>query len=681
MSFVHNKNNLYICFLTTHKPMKKIAKIVGISLGVLLVLLILTGFIGYARMSKKAKDNYAKLGNSAPELIIEGHKFRDLNKNGKLDVYEDARLDTESRVNNLVSQMTLEEKAGTMFITMIGITPEGDPIDKPFLTTDPIDIMMALLMPSSEMLVDKKMNSFNILHAHEARILARYNNNVQLIAEKTRLGIPITIATDPRHGADNNPGASLYTPSFSQWPTSLGLAATRDTILVREFGNIARQEYLAAGIRLALHPMADLATEPRWGRSNGTFGEDAELSAMMTKAYVLGFQGDSLGSASVACMTKHFSGGGPQEDGEDAHFPYGKNQVYPGDNFDYHLIPFEKGAFPAKTAQIMPYYGIPVDQTDENVGFAFNKTIITTMLREQYGFDGVICTDWNIVNGSKIGDARAWGVEGLTPLERTKKVIDAGCDQFGGEASPDLIIELVRSGQLTEERIDQSVKRIMRDKFRLGLFDDPYVNEDEADSIVGKAAFRYMGRLAQAKATVLLKNDQLLPLEKGTKIYAEGINKKEFLEAYGTLVDDPLDADVIVTRIDTPFDPRDDFFLESYFHQGRLYYNEEEKKEVLDLISKKPSIVVVNLDRAAILTEIAEASGALMAEFGLSDEVLSDLLFGERSPEGKLPFELPSTWEAVEQQQEDVPYDSKDPLYQFGYGLTYESQPIGMNID
>ncbi len=284
------------------------------------------------------------------------------------------------------------------------------------------------------------------------------------------LGIPITIASDPRHGSEHNPGAALSTPTFSQWPTSLGLAATRDTLLVREFGNIARQEYLATGIRLALHPMADLATEPRWGRSNGTFGEDAELSAMMTKAYVLGFQGDSLSAHSVACMTKHFSGGGPQEKGEDAHFPYGKNQVYPGDNFDYHLIPFEKGAFPAKTAQIMPYYGIPVDQTDENVAFAFNKTIITTMLREQYGFEGVICTDWNIINGTAVGDARAWGVEDLSPLERTKKVIDAGCDQFGGESSPELIIELVDSGQLTEARIDESVKRIMRDKFRVRSF-------------------------------------------------------------------------------------------------------------------------------------------------------------------------------------------------------------------
>ena len=660
--------------------MKKILKISGIVIGILLLLVILAGFIGYSRLSSKAEDNYAKLGDKAPELNLDAYNFRDLNKNGKLDAYEDSRLPIEDRVNDLVSQMSLEEKAGSMFITMIGMTPDGDPIDKPFVSSNPLDIMMSTRMPtSSEMLINKKMNSFNIIHAYDANILARYNNNVQLIGEKSRLGIPITIASDPRHGAENNPGAALSTPTFSQWPTSLGLAATRDTTLVREFGNIARQEYLATGIRLALHPMADLATEPRWGRSNGTFGEDAALSAMMTKAYVLGFQGDSLGSNSIACMTKHFSGGGPQADGEDAHFPYGKDQVYPGDNFDYHLIPFEKGAFPAKTAQIMPYYGIPVDQTNENVAFAFNKTIITTMLREKYGFDGVICTDWNIINTNKMGDPRAWGVEDLSPLERTKKVIDAGCDQFGGESSPELIIELVKTGQLTEARIDESVKRIMRDKFRLGLFDDPYVNEEEANNIAGKETFRELGRLAQAKSVVLLKNDELLPLKKGTKIFAEGIANAKVYGAFGELVSNPMEADVILKRIEAPYDERDDYFLERFFHQGRLYYNDEEKKAILDLISKKPSIVVVNLDRAAILTEVSKVSGALMADFGLSDEVLSQILFGELKPEGKLPFELPSAWEAVENQKEDVPYDSKDPLYEFGYGLTYQLNETGMN--
>lgn len=652
--------------------MKKVLKIVGIVLVALILVALIAGFIKYQLLASAAEERYETLGESSPTLTEDGFSFRDLNKNGKLDTYEDRREPVVARVNDLVSQMSLEEKAGAMYITMIGISPDAEPVDRPFIPKSPMDFMAITMLPqSSEMLIDKKMNSFNIIHSLEADKLAEFNNNIQRIADRTRLGIPITIASDPRHGNENNPGAALFTPAFSQWPSSLGLAATRDTILVRAFANIARQEYLATGIRLALHPMADLATEPRWGRQNGTFGEDAELSAVMTKAYVLGFQGDTLSNSSVACMTKHFSGGGPQENGEDAHFEYGKNQVYPGDNFDYHLIPFEKGAFPAHTAQIMPYYGIPVDQTDENVAFAFNKMIITEMLREKYGFDGVICTDWNIISGSKIGDARAWGVEDLSPSERALKVIEAGCDQFGGESSPELIVELVKSGALSEKRIDVSVARIMRDKFTLGLFDDPYVDAEKAPELTGKPEYRALAKKAQARSTVLLKNENLLPLKSGTKVYIEGITHPEAFESFGQIVDSPEEAEVVIKRIQTPYEPRDDNFLERFFHQGRLYYTPEELEDILEVIRAKPSVVIANLERPAILTEINAASTSLLAEFGTSDEVLAKVLFGDERPEGKMPFELPSTWEAVEAQLEDVPYDSEDPLYEFGHGLSY----------
>jgi beta-glucosidase len=268
--------------------------------------------------------------------------------------------------------MNLEEKAGLMFINMILMNKDGSLAETPSVTNP----MSFALESNSKMVANKKMNHFNTLQSPSAEAMANWNNNIQKLAERTRLGIPITIATDPRHSAIENPGASIPTPFFSNWCSPLGFAAIGDSTLMREFGDIARQEYTALGMRLSLSPMADLATEPRWCRVNGTFGEDAELAAKMVKAYILGFQGDSLNTTSVACMTKHFSGGGPQKDGEDAHFPYGAEQVYPGDNFDYHLIPFEKGAFEANTAQIMPYYGIPIGQTEEDVAFAFNKTII-----------------------------------------------------------------------------------------------------------------------------------------------------------------------------------------------------------------------------------------------------------------------------------------------------------------
>ncbi len=652
--------------------MKKALKISLRILLSLVAIMIITLIYFEIKWSSDADDNLALLGVEAPMLESNGFQYRDLNKNGRLDTYEDSRIPDELRIEDLLGQMNVKEKAGMMFITMIGMNEDGTTLEKPFFSTTPLNMMMSVILPkTADMVAKRKMNHFNTVQSLPARMMARWNNNIQKMAERTRLGIPVTIATDPRHGPGNNPGAVVATDAFSSWPTSLGLAATRDTTLVKEFGDIARREYLSVGIRLALHPMADLATEPRWGRINGTFGEDAELSAMMTKAYVLGFQGDSLGNQSVACMTKHFSGGGPQLNGEDPHFPYGKEQAYPGSNFDYHLIPFEKGAFPAKTAQIMPYYGIPVGQTSEDVAFAFNKEIITGLLREKYQFDGVVCTDWAIIGEDDFIGTRPWGVENLTPLERAQKVIEAGCDQFGGEDTPDLIVELVEKGMISEERIDISIRRLLRDKFRLGLFDNPYVDEEQAELICGRDDFVEKGKQAQRKSTVLLKNDNILPLEQGTKIYIEGIDPSE-ASKYGEVVDSPSEADVVITRLQTPYSKRDDYFLEQFFHQGRLYFNEEEKSEIFELINEKPAIVGITLERPALIPEIADASSALLADFGTEDDVFLDAIFGKFNPTGKLPFEMPSSQEAIEKQLEDVPYDSENPLYPFGHGLSYE---------
>ncbi len=651
--------------------MKKILKYLAIIFAVLLALIIIAASVFLIKKSLKSKSNMAHLGDEAPSLTINGVTFRDLNKNAVLDIYEDVNAPLEDRVQDLLSQMTIEEKAGSMFVNMIAMTEKGGPVEGPVFNNMQY-FMMSLMFPTnSEMIAVNKLNSFNTINAYSAKIMATYNNTIQKMAERTRLGIPITIASDPRHATGNNPGANIYTSAFSAWPSSLGLAATRDTILVREFGDIARQEYASVGIRLALHPMADLATEPRWGRTNGTFGEDADLSAVMTKAYVLGFQGDSLDQNSVACMTKHFSGGGPQKDGEDAHFPYGKEQVYPGNNFDYHVRPFIEGAFPAKTAQIMPYYGIPVDHTGENVGFGFNKDIIQNLLRDSLGFTGVVCTDWMIISDSKIGEAKAWGVENLSPLLRVKKVLDAGCDQFGGEMVPELIVELVNSGQISESRIDESVVRIMRDKFILGLFDMPYVDIEKADEIAGNPTFRAKGKEAQKKSTVLLKNDGILPLQEGTKIYVRGINNSEVFNKYGQVVDSPAEADVIFEKLYTPFDKRSDYFLEAFFNQGRLFFTEEEIAETLELIKQKPSIVSIQLERPAIFSTISAAANASIADFGTDDDVMVEILFGKFNPSGKLPFELPSTQEAVEKQLEGLPYDSESPLFPYGFGLSY----------
>lgn len=647
--------------------MKKVLKIFGYILASILILAILAYLFFFIKANRTTAANMKLLGAAAPTITVDNHTFRDLNKNGALDIYEDSRSELEDRVENLLDQMTLDEKAGLMFITMIGMNEDGS--KQEFVSFK--NPMSLFLETNSSMIAKKKMNHFNILQSPSVESMAKWQNMVQEMAERTRLGIPVTIATDPRHGAVDNPGASIPTPFFSKWCSPLGFAAIGDSALMREFGDIARQEYTALGIRLALSPMADLATEPRWGRINGTFGEDAELSAKLVKAYILGFQGDSLGASSVACMTKHFSGGGPQKDGEDAHFPYGADQVYPGNNFDYHLIPFEKGAFEAKTAQIMPYYGIPIGQTSEDVAFGFNKDIITKMLRETYGFDGIVCTDWGIISGNFVKPASAWGVEDLTEIERVKKALEAGCDMFGGEANPQWVIDLVNNGDITEERIDASIRRILRDKFRLGLFDQPYLDMDNL-SIIGNEDFAAKGKSAQQKSLVLLKNEEkILPLQKNVKVYLEGF-EKESVSSFAEVVAKPADADYILLKLSTPFDPRSEYMLERFFHQGRLDFTEEEQTGLLELMKVKPTITVFTMERPPIIPNINEASQALIADFANQDEVIMELIFGEFKPSGKLPFEIPSSVEAVENQKEDVPYDSENPLYPFGTGLSYE---------
>jgi beta-glucosidase len=608
-------------------------------------------------------------GPSALHLTQNGLTFRDLNKNGRLDPYEDPRLPIQERVADLLSQMTLEEKAGLMFHAMIGMNADGSLVEQvsPFNPTS-----------TSEMVCTRLINHFNVYDLARPKQMAEWHNRLQQLAEGTRLGIPVTISSDPAHAFSKNPATGLGGNSYSRWPEPIGLAATDDPALVQEFGDIARQEYTAVGVRAALHPMADLATEPRWARINGTFGEDAGLTSRMVSAYIRGFQGEKLGPHSVACMTKHFPGGGPQKDGEDPHFSYGKDQVYPGNNFEYHLIPFE-AAFKAGTAMIMPYYGRPLGLPLEEVGFGFNKDVVTGLLRGKYGFDGVVCTDWLLIHPIVVDDqvimeAKCWGVEELTPEQRIQKAIAAGVDQFGGETCPEIIVALVRSGQVLEARLDESVRRLLRDKFRLGLFDNPFVDPEAAVRIVGSPAFREKGDLAQRKSIVLLKNSpkengMLLPLDGQPRIYVERIDS-EVAGRYGRVVASPAEADLAIIRLDCPFQPRQGF-LDSMFHAGDLDFKSPEKERILGLLAQVPTIVDISLDRPAVIPEVAKKSAGLLVDFGASDAAVLDVIFGKFKPGGKLPFELPSSMEAVKKQKEDLPYDSENPTFPFGHGLTY----------
>ena len=625
------------------------------------------------RIKEAAMDSYAELVKQKSQVLLEkdGVTFRDLNENNQLDIYEDVSQPIEARIDDLIKQMTLEEKAGMMFINGAPVSADGKP-----------DGTEGLEGPASRMAsVVENMNTLKMTHFNiwsipaDPNVFAKWYNNTQQVAEKTRLGIPITIASDPRHHFSNTIFA-MSAKGFAQFCEMPGFAAIGDENLVAEFANIVREEYLAVGIREALHPQIDLATEPRWSRISGNFSEDAALTARLVKPYIKGLQGVKL-SNGVACMTKHFPGGGPQKEGLDPHFAFQKGQIYPGDNFDYHLIPFE-AAFEVNTAAIMPYYGVPTDQTDENVAMAYNKTIITTLLREKYKYDGVVCTDWGLITDRPMGPdvvwvARAWGVEDLSEADRVLKIIEAGCDQFGGENRPELIIQLVQEGKLTEERIDLSIRRLLKQKFELGLFDNPFVDETQVNDIVGTEASVALGEKTQKISMTLLKNDKsTLPLAQNKfKVYIENIDSATVAN-YAEVVTTPEAADFAIIRLNTPWYPAEtNIPFAKGFHHGDLDFKGDEKKRILDLLNKVPTVVDIYLDRPAVVPEIANAARALIANYGASDKSVCEVLFGNTAPQGKLPFELPSSMEAVKNQKTDVPYDSENPLFKFGFGLSY----------
>mgnify|MGYP001271889688 FL=1 len=605
----------------------------------------------------------AKLKPEVKTLDINGMSFRDLNKNNKLDRYEDYRLDTAQRVEDLISQMTLEEKVGTLFHPPVTINPDW------------MFRLYSLFVDGGKLteseIINQHINHFNLYGNPKPERLAKRLNSLQKIASRSRLGIPVTISSDPIHEVPNGGGvASFSLDGFSKWPSQLGLAASQDPSLVKQFAEIAREEYLAVGIRTALHPMADLATEPRWARNFGTFGSDNVLSSKLTMAYMDGFQGETIDSQSVMTMVKHFPGGGPQENGLDPHLFSGRNQIYPGNMFDYHVKPFID-AINNNLAVIMPYYGITVNQTSENVAIGFNKDLLTTLLRDELGYKGVICSDWGIING------RHWGVGDLSIEERYIKAIDAGIDQFGGEKDTEVVIELVKKGLMPLSRIDASVKRILKNKFDLGLFDNPYVEVDQVKSRVNTERNIKLGKEAQKQSMVLLKNDSTLPLEKNINIFVDGFNAKSIV--HGNVVSDIKDADVIVSYVHTVFNGNQpsgidrlvDNVLSSIFPNQDLNFSPEILEKLEEFSSIKPLIVIVDLNRPAILDSINQMSSALVGTFGVDESVIFETLFGESKPTGKLPFEIPSSMKEVNEQLEDVPDDTMNPTFKFGFGLTY----------
>jgi beta-glucosidase len=644
----------------------------------------------------------------AQVLTIGGLKFRDLNKNGTLDRYEDWRLPLDQRVADLISKMTVEEKVGLMIhSSLAGFTgPNGEVLGLPAAggrggrgggrgapadaanrtfqgRNNPNSVEPMGSANPTELIVDRHVRWILVRpNAGEApEVTAKFHNGLQEIAEASRLGIPLVFSTDPRHGAGR--GAANAKPVISQWPDQLGLAAARDPELVRQFGQIAARELRALGIQVLLGPMADTTTEPRWNRIGGTFGEDANLNATLIKAFVEGFQGKQLGPESVMTVTKHFPGDGPVKDGYDPHNSFGKWTIYPGNNFDYHLIPF-RAAFEAGTGGIMGGYFIPVGK--DTLGINFSKAMITNLLREKMGFHGLVVTDW-LRN-------MPWGVEKLSEKDRQKTIVLAGVDQIGGDNDPKYILASVKDGSIPMALIDASMRRILRPMFQLGMFEDPYVDPEYARSTVASDRFVEAGFAAQVKSTVLLKNaGNVLPAAAGRKIYVDGIGR-EAAARYGTVVDDPKSADLAIIRVASPATtyPYGGAFAPGGGGRGAggtpetppptatygvtLAYGNAANWSVLQSIRKlaasgTPTVVVVNMDKPVILTEFIDSVAAVFGAFGATDAAVLDVVFGKHPPNGKLPFDLPSDMPSVMAQAADVPFDMDDPLFKFGFGLGY----------
>ena len=663
---------------------------------------------GFAQSASTKKITQPILGHRSAPLINEGgFQFKDLNKNGKLDKYEDWRLSNEERTKDLLSKMSVEEKVGFMLIstsrlksersaqinapTDNAIKPSSDLNEEDQISNNNIFTRKPLTFPMmSSVGATKGIKQFHLRHFIlranvSARLTAEWSNKLQALAESDGLGIPAIIASNPRNHItkDASIGLSVGATVFSNWPGELGLSAMRDLKLVREFADIARQEWAAVGLRKGYMYMADLSTEPRWQRIEGTFGENADWVAKMITEVVLGFQGTKLSSNSVAMTTKHFPGGGAGVGGQDPHFEWGKFEHFPGNMFQNNLIPF-KAAIKAGTSSIMPYYSIPQDTKYEKVAYAYNKEVIHDLLRDSLGFNGIINSDTGPI------DMMPWGVENITIPERYKKAIEAGVNIFSGTGDPTKLLETVKSGMVDMKLIDNSVSRLLMEKFALGLFENPYVDEDAAEKIVGNAKFQARGDLAMRKSIVLLRNEtKTLPLKPKTKIYFESYFQRRGATS-PSVVYESKDNKYDVEFVKTPEEA--DYVLlwltpgaKALFQSdgSTLYLNMSKNSVdvnyVNTLTGKKPTILAINYTNPWVIDEIYNDQTkknikGVIATFGTTNEALLDIVLGKFNPTGKMPFTTPISEMAVEKQLSDVPGYLKGKeyaLFKFNEGISY----------
>lgn len=688
---------------------------------------------------------------SGLELIYEeGYAFKDLDRDGELDVYEDWREPASKRARDLASKLPVERICGLMLYS------SAVDAHSPQLTDQQVGYLK-----------DDYIRHMLLRDVKDAATGAAWSNTVQAFCESEPFGIPSNNSSDPRNYTNGNANTSLYnhepdgefdpdgTSNISKWPREVGMAATFDPELMRRHGEIVSKEYRALGITTALSPQADLSTDPRWRRFYGTFSEDPELNRDLVRAYCDAMQTtpgskDGWGRLSVNCMVKHWPGGGTGEGGRDAHFGIGKYAVYPGDNFKAHLIPFVDGAFKLEggtkmASAVMPYYTISVgqDPSGKDVANGFSHYIIQELLRDKYRFEGVVCTDWGIVGDYEkvyLHKGKPWGVETLSPAEKRLKCFEAGVDQLGGTADNDVSLEAYRlweekyGEESARERFELSATRILVNIFRVGNFENPYVDTSYAAEVVGCREFVEAGYEAQLKSVVMVKNHaNALPQKERAKVYqplrkvAPALNHwmkpipgyeeypfgSELLGDYFESVSSPEEADFALVSIKCPFghwgyilpekegedghyqpvslqyspytaeyargesigggDPTEDSSNRSYKGLTETSFNESDMRLVIEtkkLMGEKPVVVIVATDRPFVPSEIEPYSDAMLLSFGVSNNALLDVVSGRFEPSGRLPLQLPANMRTVELQCEDVPRDME--CYRDADGNSYD---------
>lgn len=670
----------------------------------LILLILKAGTVAAQGTYKFQPDLEAR---SVKLLQVDQLRFKDLNKNGKLDAYEDWRHPVAARIEDLIGQMSLQEKVGMLLINTLNADAGGQMTER---AVEYIEDEKMTRFIFRNTIVDQPVNAGGggwggaQITPYEA---AQFTNAVQEVAESTRLGIPALFKSNARNHMDYDArsGINVASGAFSSWPKESGLAATRDMDLIGEFGRIMAREWTSIGLRGMYGYMADLSTEPRWYRVHETFTEDSDLASSIMTTLVKNLQGASLSSKSIALTIKHFPGGGPQEGGGDPHYDFGKNQVYPAGRFDYHLAPFQ-AAVDAGASSIMAYYGIPVGQAymPNDVGMAFSKGIITDLLRKKVGFKGYVNSDTGI-----IGD-RAWGLEDKSVEEQILIAIGAGTDVLSGFNDNKQLLELVNSGKLSEERVDLSVRRLLREQFELGLFENPFVDPNRAAYIVGNASFQRKADIAQRKSIVLLQNKMNLPIAEPTeddalKLYTMGIDMELFNDrswsGYTAVPGDydagkgeslpPIaeDTDYAIirvhvitsrggaTRFGGPSPDELDLISFSAMAKSKSWSispSLEDIHKIMSTVGTEKTILSIDFRQPYVLDEDCGLlnAGAILATFGVSDAAIMDIISGRFKPSGKLPFALANSLEAIKKQDPDAPgYPEEDTLFPFGFGLSY----------